>query len=107
MRLFPQDLGPRWYPRMIGRRSVTSGYGDYHSPSTAVVYSEPPPPRMGFWGRIWSRGAGVTDEEAASVLPSTTASTSVPFWLFWIMGGACSVVPMLVTAKGGLPPEAG
>ena len=45
MRLFPQDLGPYWHPRLIGRRSVGQV-----NPSAVVPYAEPPPASERFPG---------------------------------------------------------
>jgi hypothetical protein len=99
MRLFPQDLGPYWHPRLIGRRSVTGGYGDVNT-SAGLTYAEPPPPRMGFLGRLWSRGCGLSDVSAASALPASANITTVPLVVTSLMGAVCAAIPLLMAAKG-------
>jgi hypothetical protein len=56
MQIQPQDLGTRWHVAVVRYRAL----------GTARINL---PPRVGFLGRIWSRGSGVPEAVAAATLP--------------------------------------
>ena len=101
MRLYPQDLGPYWHPRLIGRRSAGGGYGDVNV-SHMVTYSAPPPPRIGFLGRLWAGGSGLSEKEAEAALPASTGMTGVPFYISVLLSAVVALPPLLVTLSSGV-----
>ena len=101
MRLYPQDLGPYWHPRLIGRRSAGGGYGDVNV-SHMVTYSEPSPPRMGFLGRLWAAGSGLSEKEAEAALPASTGMTGVPFYISSLVGAVIATPPLLLALRSGV-----
>lgn len=101
MRLYPQDLGPYWHPRLIGRRSAGGGYGDVNV-SHMVTFLEPPPPRTGFLGRVWAGGSGLSKQQVAAALPASTGMTGVPFYISTLMGTVASIPLLILALRSGI-----
>lgn len=103
MDLFPYDLRARHHSQTVYLRSI-AGYGQ---PGVSVP-AEPPPPQLGFLGRIWAKGSGLTDAQAARANPAASTHTQVATWL---TGGVGSLFAglgcLLLSKKAGLDPALG
>lgn len=97
MRIYPQDLGPRWHPLSILARTHSLGL------INARTLPEPPAPRMGRLGRLWSRGAGIQPSEAAAALPAAGSVTVFPLIYFWIWTAILGAIPIGMGLHGALP----
>lgn len=100
MKLYPQNLRDRQHARLIRRRS----YGVY-GPNTPEYYSldgEPPPPRLGKLGRLWSKGVELTPRQAATALPAASMQTQGMLWLGPVLTPLLSGVASAALAKAGI-----
>ncbi len=100
MDLFPHDLRARHHSQVIYKRA-TAGYGQ-------GVPLEPPPPKLGFLGRIWAHGSGLTEAQAARGNSAAATQTQTATWLTGGLGSFLSGITMLlVCKKTGLDPAVG
>jgi hypothetical protein len=97
--IYPSDLGERWHVALMQRRCHVSDASGGEPPTDA------PAPHLGFWGRLWARGSGLSRERAAATLP--TGSTLNFLWgLFNALGiGFVGLIGSVASAKAQAPPE--
>jgi hypothetical protein len=104
MNIYPQDLRDRQHAYIISRRAY-SGAGMGDAQTTGVAPSnEPPTPHMGRLGRLWARGSGLSDAQAAAALPASAMVTQSVAWLPPTLGGFLTATVALVLAKKGIIP---
>ena len=61
MQLYPQDLSDNDHARLIQKRAMTaSGSATAYGPNAPL-----PEPKLGKLGRLWAKGLGMTDRQAA------------------------------------------
>jgi hypothetical protein len=95
--IYPQDLGEKRHVALVYGRAYSSSSGGAKPPVDRPAIR----PHMGRLGRFWSRGSGLTEEQAAAALPASSTVTNgylyaIPaFWTF--LGG---IVTMALVAKG-------
>src|SRR5438067_9558461 len=99
MRILPKDLGLTWHVRFVQARDSADKAG-----------AEPPEPRLGFLGRLWTRGRGLDEQSAAAVVPAarnaiglTIGMIAGPSFGFLLMSsgilfGALHLPPQLIPA---------
>lgn len=63
MRILPKDLGLKWHVRFVQARDSAEKAG-----------AEPPTPRLGFFGRLWTRGRGLDERSAAAIVPAASSA---------------------------------
>lgn len=106
MKLYPQNLRDRQHADIVRRRSYGVSGNDARTYG-AYISSDPPPPRMGFLGRVWARGSGMTEEQAATGLPAASMSTLGTMWAVQGLVLPFSVlIPLILIKKGHAPAEA-
>jgi hypothetical protein len=105
MKLYPQDLSDNGHARLIRKRM----YAAYASSSAGVSYDPNAPlpePRLGKLGRLWARGLGMTDQQAAvanSVASETTQGTA---WATALLGPLLpGIIVLIMAKKHGLDPN--
>src|SRR5687767_9259564 len=104
MKIFPQNLRDRQHAQIIRRRCWAAWGGTATTGTDAHLNADPPPPKLGKLGRIWKKGSGLTDEQAATGLPAASMSTQGTMWtisgillpISWLLAGVLS-------AKGKVP----
>src|SRR5947208_875122 len=99
MRIVPKDLGLRWHLRFVQARHSVSKAGP-----------EPPEPRLGLLGRVWTQGTGLDEQSAAAVVPAASsaigssivliAAPSIPLLVIStaVLFGALHLSPLLIPA---------
>jgi hypothetical protein len=99
MRILPSDLGERWHVALLQRRCHISDGSGAQPPTDA------PAPHLGFWGRLWARGTGLSRERAAATLP--TAGTLNSLWGLCngLTVGFVGLIASIASAKAHAPPE--
>ncbi|MGC4042382.1 MAG: hypothetical protein QM758_01080 [Armatimonas sp.] len=103
MDLFPYDLRARHHTQTVYARAM-AGYGQ---PGVSTP-AEPPPPKLGFLGRIWAKGSGLTEAQAARVNPAASTHTQASTWLTGGLGSFFSgMVFLILCKKSGLDPAIG
>jgi hypothetical protein len=90
MRILPSDLGEKWHVALVQRRSCQAA-------GSTETAADPPSPRLGFLGKLWSRGSGLSEERAAAALPAAAPLTM----LWWVLTGLGSFLMTLFWAVGG------
>lgn len=100
MKLFPQHLRDRQHATIIRRRTYgLRGKGDY---GTNVDSIPLPAPKIGVLGKIWAKGSGLTEKQAATGLPAASMSTLGIVWSIpSIVGGIGILISGIVLAKRG------
>lgn len=106
MQIFPQDLGIRRHLALVRKRSTQAiygggQYGQMAAPPPVSVSDPAPAPRLGFLGRLWARGSGLTHAQAAAALPAVGDSTLGLFWGFAGTGGCLAALSVLIGAVTG------
>lgn len=76
-------------------------YGQAVASATISPSDPAPPPHLGFWGRLWARGSGLNDTQAAAALPALSSSTLGLFWGLGGSGGGLAVIGALIGALSG------
>jgi len=105
MKLFPQNLRDRQHAEIIKRRS-NGIQGKGGTGIEGQPLSEPPPPQMGRLGRLWSRGSGLNEREAATGLSASSTATQTTIWLpVPLVGFLSAIVGAAVVKKAGVPAE--
>ncbi|MBC8136988.1 MAG: hypothetical protein H8F28_13990 [Fibrella sp.] len=101
MKLFPQHLRDRQHATVIRRRTYgLRGKGDYAG--TNVESMPLPPPKMGKLGRIWAKGSGLTEKQAATGLSAASMSTLGTVWVApTTVGGLAMLISAISLAKHG------
>lgn len=101
MKLFPQHLRDRQHAEIIRRRSYgLRGKGDVagSNPSSKPLS----PPHTGVLGKLWKKNSGLTDEQAATGLPSAAMSTLTTMWSYpTLAAGIGLLASAIVTKKTG------
>ncbi|MBC7808812.1 MAG: hypothetical protein H7145_21985 [Akkermansiaceae bacterium] len=102
MKLFPQHLRDRQHGTVIRRRTYgLRGKGDYAG--TNVESTPLPPPKIGKLGRLWLKGSGLTEKQAATGLPAASMSTMGTVWCApTIAGGVALLISGISLAKHGV-----
>ncbi|MBC8139527.1 MAG: hypothetical protein H8F28_26915 [Fibrella sp.] len=101
MKLFPQHLRDRQHGTLIRRRTYgLRGKGDYAG--TNLEATPLPTPQIGKLGRIWAKGSGLTEKQAATGLPAASMSTMSAVWCMpAIVGGVSLLISAISLAKHG------
>lgn len=99
MNIFPQDLRDRQHATIVQRRS----YGVYSASSPSYMTGDPPPPRRGRLGRLWTRDSNLTPEQAATGLPAASMQTLSSLWVLPSLGVPLSALVGLLLAKPASP----
>jgi hypothetical protein len=101
MKLFPQHLRDRQHATLIRRRSYgLRGKGDYAG--TNIDSIPLPEPKIGLLGRLWAKGSGLTEKQAATGLPAASMSTLGTVWCPpSIVGGLGILISAIVLGKHG------
>ena len=104
MDLFPQDLRARHHALIVKRRSW--GVRGSATPAGYEASLEAAPPAAPGWlGRIWVRGTGLTEAQAARALPNASMGTQGSLWGFGTSGSFLIGIPLLIAShKSGLDP---
>lgn len=101
MKLFPQHLRDRQHAEIIRRRSYgLRGKGQVEGINLS---SKPlPPPHTGVLGKLWKKNSGLTDEQAATGLPSAAMSTLTTMWSYpTLAAGVGLLVSAILTKRTG------
>jgi hypothetical protein len=103
MKLYPQDLRDNDHARIVRQRSAmssSSGTGTTYNPNAPL-----PEPQLGTLGKLWAKGLGMSDRQAAVGNAAAGEWTGAAAWLTATLG---SLVPGMVVAvlskKTGLDP---
>src|SRR5689334_19892727 len=89
MQIQPQNLGTRWHIAVVRYRAL----------GTARLQL---PPHIGFLGRIWSKGSGVSPEVTAATLPMMTDQTGP---LVAGFGTTVGLISLAVVTLNAFQPE--
>ena len=103
MKLYPQDLRDRQHAVIIRRRA----YGVYSGAAPtqySVLSTEPPAPRLGRLGRLWMRGTGLTEQEAATSLPAASVQTGPALWFLPLLAVPAFMWAAFLSATGNVLP---
>lgn len=105
MNLFPQHLRDRQHAEIIRRRSYgLRGKGEAQGYNVSAVAL--PEPKIGFLGRLWARGSGLTEKQAATGLPAASMSTGSAVWLPpTLVGSLGFIFTGIYAIKHGFMPE--
>ena len=99
MKIYPPNLGNRYYVRLIRQRSSKA-------PKTLELNDPLPEPKLGFLGRLWSRGTPLTQEQAAQAAPAAAAGTRAAGFATVFLGSYLAALPTVAIAEathnGGL-----
>ncbi len=105
MKLYPQDLSDNDHARLIRKRT----YAAYASGGSVVNYDPNAPlpePRLGKLGRLWAKGLGMTDRQAAVGNGAAGETTGATAWLTATLGPLIPGLIVLVMARRhGLDPN--
>lgn len=101
MRLFPQHLRDRQHAELIRRRTYgLRGKGDM-SVNGGIGVSPLPAPKMGWLGKMWAKGSGLTPKQAATGLPAASMSTLGTVWAVPSMGAFAMMISSIIMMKRG------
>ena len=102
MKIYPQDLRPSLHAEIIQRRA----HAGMTTEQQNIYAMETKKPEMGFLGRLWSKGADMTPEQAAVGLPAAAIQTKASIYAPPIFGAIISVlIAGISVAKGRVSPE--
>jgi len=93
MNLYPQDLRSRLHAAII----LCRAHGIYGVPMSArdlAFVADQPATRLGKFGRQWTRGLGLSEQEAAAALGAASTSLSSAQWTTPILSG----IPLAIVA---------
>ncbi len=101
MKLFPQHLRDRQHAEIIRRRTYgLRGKGEAQGYNIGAVPL--PEPKIGTLGRIWAKGSGLSEKQAATGLPAASMSTLGTVWCApAIVGGVSLLISAITLAKHG------
>ena len=107
MKLYPQDLRDDDHMRLVRKRSISAASGG--AQTTGVTAYDPnaplPEPKLGKLGRLWSRGSGMSDHQAAVGNAAAADWTGGSAWLTAILGPLLpGMLLAILTKKTGLDP---
>jgi hypothetical protein len=102
MQLYPQDLSDNDHARLIQKRAMTaSGTAAAYDPNAPL-----PEPKLGKLGRLWAKGLGMTDRQAAVGNANASSWTQGTGWGTAIFGPFLTGLIVLIMAKKhGLDPN--
>lgn len=105
MKLYPQDLRENDHARIVRQRSVyastsANGAGSSYNPNTPL-----PEPHLGVLGKLWAKGLGMTDRQAAVGNASAAEWTGTAGWLTALLGPLLpGMIVLIMAKKSGLDP---
>ncbi|WP_309719948.1 hypothetical protein [Armatimonas sp.] len=102
MQLYPQDLSDNDHARLIQKRALTSsGSAAAYDPNAPL-----PEPKLGKLGRLWSKGLGMTDRQAAVGNANASSWTLATGWCTAIFGPFLpGLIVLIMARKHGLDPN--
>ena len=105
MKLYPQDLRDNDHARIVRKRAFTasgssSGTGVAYDPNAPL-----PEPQLGKLGRLWAKGTGMNERQAAVGNAAAGDSTGAAAWLTATLGPLLpGIIVLIMAKKGGLDP---
>jgi hypothetical protein len=104
MNILPHDLRARHHATLIKRRSWGVKGGTTPAGYDGSLEVAPPAP-LGWLGRLWAKGGGLTQPQAELAMPNSSMATQGSLWGVGSLGSLLSGLVLLVAAeKNGLPP---
>lgn len=92
MKIYPPNLGRRYYVSMVRHRSG--------KPAIEPDFNEPlPTPKLGPLGRFWAKGTPLTEEQAAQAAPAAAIGTRAIGIVTTIFGGLLAFVPAIAAGE--------
>ena len=88
MQLYPQDLSDNDHAQIVRKRAMTSsGNSGMYDPNAPL-----PEPKLGKLGRLWAKGLGMTDRQAAVGNANASSWTQSAAWTTAMLGATDSRV---------------
>ncbi len=104
MDLFPHDLRAKHHATLIKRRSYGVKGGTTPAGYEGSLEAVPPAP-LGWLGRLWTKGSGLTRAQAEQAQPNASMATQGSLWGIGTLGSLLSGLVFLIAAnKNGMPP---
>lgn len=106
MKLFPQDLRVVDHAHIVRKRAHSSSTGSSSGVGVAYDPNAPlPEPSLGKLGRLWAKGLGMSERQAAVGNAAAAEWTGAAGWLTAVLGPLLPGMVLLVAArKSGLDP---
>jgi len=96
MKLFPQDLRAPNHIKLV-RTRAQAGMSTTTTPPTNTVPL--PEPKLGMLGRLWVKGLGLTDQQAAVANGASADATQVTAWMTSLLGSFFTGMACLIIRK--------
>ncbi len=106
MKLYPQDLRENDHARIVRQRSTAAstaanGGGASYKPNAPL-----PEPHLGVLGKLWAKGLGMTDRQAAVGNSVASEATQGTAWCTAILGPLLpGIIVLIMARKHGLDPN--
>ena len=106
MKLHPQDLSDNDHARIVRKRAMTASGTSGASGVTYDVNAPLPEPQLGKLGRLWAKGMGMTDRQAAVGNANASDWTQGTAWLTSTLGPLIpGIIVLIMAKKHGLDPN--
>jgi hypothetical protein len=104
MELFPHDLRAQHHATLTKRRSLGVKGGTTPAGYDSMFEVAPPAP-LGWLGRLWTKGSGLSEAQAERAQPNASMATQGSLWAVGSLGGLLPGLVLMVAAdKGKVPP---
>jgi hypothetical protein len=101
MKLYPQDLRSDDHARVVLKRSFAASGSTNGTSATYNPDSPLPEPKLGTLGKLWSKGLGMSDKQAAVGNAAAAMGTGTSSWVTTILGPFIPGVIVAILAKKG------